>query len=235
MSQAISSVNPAGASSAQNSTGFQSPGPDTRAFIQNGTLNVDATAKGLGQLAVRDPALAGQTFNSISPQLTQLSITDQATFERLFNAEFNNTTRQENGQAAPGTNAERHYYRISDVAFCSPRELFNTFAEAGGSAPGSPAAREGRTADIGLSGGNPITQDVDSRAMTIINRTQSGHRYHDGTVRIEITPSAVGSRYTITGEGTNSSWARARENEILGTAAFAAIGSLNALECSTGN
>jgi hypothetical protein len=233
--QSVSGSNQSGASSAQNSNNIRNSGPGISAFIQNGTLNVDAAARGLGQLANRYPHLAGQVFDSITPQLRGLSFTDQGTFERLFNAEYQNTAPRENGGAAVTADLPRHYYRISDVAFCSPRELFNTFLEAGGSAPGSPAAREGRTANIGLSGGNPITQDVDSSAMTIVNRTQAGHRYHNGTVTIEITPSIVGSRYTITGEGANSSWARARENEILGTAAFVGIGSLNALECSTGN
>jgi hypothetical protein len=218
--QSVSGANQSGASSVQNSNSLRPSGPDVSAF---------------GQLARQNPALAGQLFDSISPQLRGLSFTDQGTFDRLFNAEFQNAAPQDNAGAAAAADVPRHYYRISDVAFCSPRELFNTFLEAGGSAPGSPPAREGRTANIGLSGGNPITQDVDSSAMTIVNRTQPGHRYHNGTVTIEITPSIVGSRYTITGEGTNSSWARARENEILGTAAFLGIGTLNALECSTGN
>jgi RHS repeat-associated protein len=128
----------------------------------------------------------------------------------------------------------RHYYRISDVAFCSTRDLFRTFSEPGGSAPGSPQAREGVTRDIGLSGGNPITQTVNSRTMTIVNQTQPGHRYHNGSVTIQISSSYAGSRYTITGVGYNSSWRLARENEAAGTALFAAIGAANALECSSG-
>jgi hypothetical protein len=132
------------------------------------------------------------------------------------------------------TTQHPHYYRVSDVAFCSPSELFATFREAGGSAPGAPYAREGITRDIILLDGNPIMQTVNPNTLTIVNQTQAGHRYHNGQVTIRITESVFGSRYTITGTGNNSSWYMARENEVGGTALFAGIGTANALACSTG-
>ena len=125
-----------------------------------------------------------------------------------------------------------HYYYISDIAFCKPTELFETFRQPGRSAPGSPYAREGTTQDISLGGSNPITQIVSPNTLTIVNITQPTHRYHSGTVTIQISVSALGSRYEITGRGENVSWARARENEATGYAFFSAIGSLNAADCS---
>lgn len=125
-----------------------------------------------------------------------------------------------------------HYYYITDVAFCSPSALFDTFRKPGRSAPGSPYAKDGTTQDIGLSGSNPITQIVSPRTKTIVNITQKGHYFHSGTVTIQISPSIVGSRYEITGIGYNSSWVRSQQNEVAGYALFAAIGALNANDCS---
>lgn len=127
-----------------------------------------------------------------------------------------------------------HYYYVTDVAFCSPSALFDTFRQPGRSAPGAPSAKDDTTQDISLSGVNPITHVVSPSTMTIINITQKGHYFHSGTVTIKISPSIVGSRYEITGRGYNSSWVRAQQNEIAGYAFFGAVGVLNAKQCNFG-
>lgn len=126
----------------------------------------------------------------------------------------------------------RHHYHIVDFAFCSPNDLFAIFRRAGRSAPGAPYARDGTTQDIGLSNSNPITQVVDPNTLTITNITQDGHRYHRGTVTIQISRSIVGSRYEIIGRGVHETWELAAENEVAGAAIFTALGTLNAIDCS---
>lgn len=74
------------------------------------------------------------------------------------------------------------------------------------SAPGAPAAQEGITQNVDLFGHNPITQTVDSRTRTIVNRTEPGHEFFDGSVIITAIPQPNnGSLISIRGTGTNGS------------------------------
>jgi RHS repeat-associated protein len=115
-----------------------------------------------------------------------------------------------------------HRYVIPFLAPCSAPVVFSYFKQAGHSAPGAPAAREGFTPRINLSYGNPISQYVNSSTFTIINTALQGHRYYPGTVTIQVTPlSAQTSTITITGEGTGP---HAAENVILGRAFFGGQG-----------
>jgi hypothetical protein len=61
-------------------------------FMRGGKLDIDLLAKGLGQLAGKDPAYASQIFNSLSPQYSQLSVREQGTFGRLLKTEIANAT-----------------------------------------------------------------------------------------------------------------------------------------------
>jgi len=101
--------------------------------------------------------------------------------------------------------------------------VFGYFKQAGHSAPGAPAAREGFTGRLVLTGGNPISQYVNSSTGTIINTTLPGHRYFPGKVTIQVTPNSGGQTSTtvITGEGTG---AHSEENVILGEAFFGSQG-----------
>ncbi len=113
-----------------------------------------------------------------------------------------------------------HRYVLPYVSPCPASVVFDYFKQAGHSAPGAPATREGFTPRIVLYGGNPISQYVNSSTGTIVNTTLNGHRYFPGTVTIQVTPlSAQTSTIVVTGEGTG---AHARENVILGKAWFGA-------------
>ena len=115
--------------------------------------------------------------------------------------------------------AKRHRYVLPYLNPCSASSVFGYFKQAGHSAPGAPAAREGFTRRLVLTGGNPISQFVNSSTGTIINTTLPGHRYYPGTVTIQVTPNQGGQTSTtvITGEGTG---AHSEENVILGEAFF---------------
>ena len=119
--------------------------------------------------------------------------------------------------------ANRHRYVLRYLNPCSASSVFGYFKQAGHSAPGAPAAREGFTGRLVLTGGNPISQYVNSSAGTIINTTLPGHRYFPGTVTIQVTPNLGGRTSTtvITGEGTG---AHSEENVILGEAFFGSQG-----------
>ena len=95
-----------------------------------------------------------------------------------------------------------HEYKVERDSNCSAAATFQALKQAGNSAPGAPAAREGRTEDIRLFGGNPIRQEVDSDNRTIVNTTLLGHVFYKGDVTIRVTPNnGGGSRITITGAG----------------------------------
>ena len=130
-------------------------------------------------------------------------------------------------------NRPTHSYDIDDYSLCSAQSLFNQFRQPRRSALGSPYALDGVTEDIPLSGGNPITQIVYPDQMFIVNITQPGHRYHSGSVTVQISETWFGSRYQITGRGENETWALALENEAAGLLFFTGIGALNAVDCVT--
>jgi hypothetical protein len=89
---------------------------------------------------------------------------------------------------------------------------------AGNSAPGAPAAAEGWTQNVSLTGGNPISQLVDSTAMTIVNVTQQGHRYYPGVVVLQVEPQPNNtSVISVVGLGTG---AHGIENDIVGLGWF---------------
>ena len=118
--------------------------------------------------------------------------------------------------------ANRHRYVLSYLNPCPASAVFGYFKQAGHSAPGAPAAREGFTPRLVLTGGNRISQSVNSSTGTIVNATLPGHRYYPGTVTIQVTPlSAQTSTTVITGEGTG---AHSEENVILGEAFFGSQG-----------
>ncbi|MCP5392925.1 MAG: RHS repeat-associated core domain-containing protein [Sphingomonadaceae bacterium] len=120
-----------------------------------------------------------------------------------------------------------HRYVLNYLSPCPAWTVFNFFKEPGNSAPGAPAAREGFTPRVVLSGGNPISQNVNSVTRTIVNTALPGHRYFPGTVTIQVRPvmyrgvtSRETSTITVTGVGTGD---HARENEILGKVIFSAL------------
>lgn len=80
-------------------------------------------------------------------------------------------------------------------------------------------------------GGNPITQVVDVRARRITNVTQDGHRYHSGTVEINVAPTRFGSVVTIVGRGSG---ARELENRIAGAAIFSVLAARATISCTVG-
>jgi len=101
---------------------------------------------------------------------------------------------------------------------CSQRKGFEAMRSF--SAPGAPYAKPGTTRDLKLAGGNPITQIVDVKNMTIENIAQPGHVF-GGKVKIsmETRNGVVGARIKGSGVGPNSGW-----NQILGPKIFRALG-----------
>jgi hypothetical protein len=115
-----------------------------------------------------------------------------------------------------------HKYALNYLSPCPAPAVFGYFKQAGHSAPGALAAREGFTPRVILNGGNPISQFVNSPTGTIINTALQGHRYFPGTVTIQVKPlSMQTSTITITGVGTG---AHSEENVITGTIWFAGAG-----------
>jgi RHS repeat-associated protein len=113
-----------------------------------------------------------------------------------------------------------HRYQIVRITQCSAAEAFDAFKAPGASAPGAPQAREGFTDRLVLNGNNPISQYVNTKNMTIINRALPGHRYFPGTVTIQVSPVGSGSKITIVGTGSG---ARPAENLLTGNAFFGGI------------
>jgi len=102
-----------------------------------------------------------------------------------------------------------HRYSIRVSTVCPAEQIFNNLKEPGNSAPGAPAAIEGKTRNIqlaGFAGGtNPITQIVNSRAFTIVNITQRGHIFYPGQVTIRVIPEPGNtSDISIVGTGTGN-------------------------------
>ena len=88
---------------------------------------------------------------------------------------------------------------------CSAGDAFNMLRAPGMSAPGAPAAQDGPPQQINLTGGNPISQSVNSSTMTIVNTTLPGHAFYPGSVTIHVSPvGSSGSMVTITGTDTSS-------------------------------
>ncbi len=111
----------------------------------------------------------------------------------------------------------RHRYGLRYPTLCSAPQAFERMRAPGVSAPGAPYAREGFTPRIMLPGNNPISQHVDVNSMTIINTTLPSHRYHFGTVKIQIVASGATSDISIVGTGTGSS---PLQNNAIGYAFF---------------
>lgn len=124
-----------------------------------------------------------------------------------------------------------HRYVLRFPNACSADEAFSAMKGAGMSAPGAPPAVEG-SRPVVLTGGNPINQFVDSNTRTILNTTLPGHRYHEGTVRIEVGPRSYGSMLNITGAGTGPNRV---ENVIAGVAYFGGIGASVQIGCAALN
>ena len=119
--------------------------------------------------------------------------------------------------AGPESGQPHHYTVTRDVE-CSAPSAFDKLKAPGMSAPGSPAAKEGFTPRVNLTGNNPISQSVNSRESTIINTTLPGHTFYPGTVIMQVSPlSSNWSRVTIVGIGTGDN---PTINNIIGLAFF---------------
>ena len=125
--------------------------------------------------------------------------------------------------------ANYHRYEVNVVAQCAATDVFKEFTSKGGSAPGAPAAKEGFTERLVLSGNNPISQYVNFKNMTIINTALPGHRYYPGTVTIQVSPDGEESRITIVGTGSGE---RRRENVLAGLAFFGGEAALIVQGCA---
>ena len=109
-------------------------------------------------------------------------------------------TGGEGGPASPPTRPKpqnTHQYHISVPTLCSADQAFSDLKDAGMSAPGAPAAREGFTPKINLTGNNPISQYVNSSTRTIINTTLLTHIFYPGNVMIQVVPAAGEHRISI--------------------------------------
>jgi len=122
------------------------------------------------------------------------------------------------GSQGTPQNGKPHKYEIKLLSPCPAKDVFGYFKGAGRSAPGAPAAREGFTPRVGLGGGNPISQYVNSSTRTIVNTTLPGHWFYPGTVTIQVNAlSDQTSTITITGVGTGANpWI----NDAIGQAWF---------------
>jgi hypothetical protein len=135
--------------------------------------------------------------------------------------------RMRRGALLPKSN---HKYHIGVETTCSAGDSFNAFKGAGVSAPLAPAAREGYTRNVGLAGGNPIYQYVNSRSMTIVNTTLPGHIFYPGTVTIQVTSNGWGgSNIDITGTGSGND---SLLNDLVGYAFFGGQASLMGMGCA---
>lgn len=123
-----------------------------------------------------------------------------------------------------------HFYMVVRFSWCSSDSAFEALKLSGLSAPGAPIATEGLTTEIVLPGDNPISQFVHSPSRTIVNRTLSGHRYHDGDVTWRINPGPFnrGSIITVTGTGVGP---RPMENNLAGYAFFGPASAAIAVLC----
>lgn len=123
-----------------------------------------------------------------------------------------------------------HKYTTSVVTLCSAGDAVNQVKNAGNSAPGAPAAQEGFTPQIILTGNNPISQSVNSSSGTIVNTTLRGHEFYFGTVVIQVSPiTPVSSTITITGTGTGSS---PLLNDLVGLAFFGPLADVISSNCA---
>jgi hypothetical protein len=103
---------------------------------------------------------------------------------------------------------------------CSAPQAFDAMKAPDTSAPGAPAAQEGPTSRIdlpGITSPNPISQMVNTPAMTIVNTTLPGHTFYPGIVTIQVAPMGTGSTIDITGvgNGPNPVW-----NDFVGYLVF---------------
>ncbi|WP_230781758.1 RHS repeat domain-containing protein [Sphingomonas sp. Leaf37] len=118
-------------------------------------------------------------------------------------------------------NGQPHNYTINRDVQCSAGSAFNKLKAPGMSAPGSPAARNGFTPRITLTGNNPISQSVDPGRMTITNTTLPTHQFYPGSVVMQVAPLESGwSRITITGTGSGND---PFLNDVVGLAYFGSV------------
>ena len=121
-------------------------------------------------------------------------------------------------------NGTQHNYKIRVQILCSAADTFDMIKGAGMSAPGAPAAREGRTGGIrlyGNGGRNYITQVVNSRARTITNITEFSHQFYPGTVNISVVSGPNGTSFIgVYGTGVVDSPVL---NNVLGYAFFGGV------------
>jgi hypothetical protein len=123
-----------------------------------------------------------------------------------------------------------HKYVISVPNNCSASNVFNQLLGPGMSAPGAPAAQEGVTSPIILTGNNPISQTVNSSTMTITNTTLPTHQFYPGQVVIQVSPSAGDtSVVTITGTGSGND---PEFNDFVGYLFFGGTATFFSTSCS---
>ena len=175
--------------------------------------NVDPMGLATGQ--VTDPGLnhytGGPEGFPIPPELVVTKYEDFG----IHGASTLGASASNNGDPAPETLTitaksrakpqNAHQYHISVPTLCSAGQAFSDLKDAGMSAPGAPAAREGFTPRINLTGNNPISQYVNSSTRTIINTTLPTHIFYPGNVTIQVVPAAGGtSDINITGTGSGN-------------------------------
>jgi hypothetical protein len=122
-----------------------------------------------------------------------------------------------------------HNYVLQTPTTCSPPDAFDAVKAPGVSAPGAPQAQEGYTDTVNLSGGNPISQTVNTPSMTIVNTTKPGHVFYPGTVTWQVSPSPTGSTIQVTGTGTG---AHPYVNDIVGELFFGLMSYLIQTGCN---
>lgn len=132
---------------------------------------------------------------------------------------------------APSPQKE-HRYDLSVVTQCSANSAFDAVRGAGNSAPGAPYARSG-TNDVVLTGGNPISQTVNTSRRTIINRTLPDHMFHPGMVEISVRDLGGGySSINITGTGSGNN---PTFNNLIGSLIFGGMAYSVADYCAAKN
>ncbi len=125
-----------------------------------------------------------------------------------------------------------HRYVIKTPTTCPAPQAFDALKAPDVSAPGAPAAQEGHTEQVNLSGGNPISQDVNTPSMTIVNTTRPGHIFYPGTVTWQVSPMGTGSVINVTGEGTG---AHAVLNDVVGILFFGMMSYFTQVGCDAAN
>jgi hypothetical protein len=164
------------------------------------TWNVDAVDWEIGEYVVRQWRTIALTPVSDSLGGTVIEVTG------IRPRPFQGPT--EDGTPLP-QRGKPHKYVITYASLCPASMVFDHFKQAGNSARGAPAVREGLTPRIPLTSffsPNPISQSVNSSTRTIVNTTLEGHVFYPGDVTIQVSPysNSIGSQITITGTGSGN-------------------------------